>query len=152
MDVTSRTGPFWKCSVPPSPATLAGLAPLHAIWNAFPGTQPVRKFRDRKTAVRRIWNEVQKLDPIPNPPKRAGTKVNQILALLRQPSGATLESIMEATGWQAHSVRGFISGHLAKKMRLRVRSFRRNGERVYAIQRQSRTVSGVKPTASTTKA
>jgi hypothetical protein len=94
----------------------------------------VRKFTDRKTAVRRIWNEAQELNPIPNPAKRTGTKANQILALLRQPYGATLNSIIKATGWQAHSVRGFVSGHLVKKMKLRVRSSRRNGERVYAIK------------------
>src|ERR1700734_1777987 len=62
---------------------------------------------------------------------RATTKADRILALLRQPAGATLQSIMSATGWQAHSVRGFVSGQLVKKMRLRVKSFRRNGERVY---------------------
>lgn len=47
-------------------ATLAAKWPtsrLHEIWNAFPGTQLVRKFTDRKTAVRRIWNEAQKLNP-----------------------------------------------------------------------------------------
>jgi hypothetical protein len=41
---------------------------------------------------------------------------------------------MLATGWQAHSVRGFISGHVVKKMNLQVKSFRRDGERVYAIE------------------
>jgi hypothetical protein len=84
--------------------------------------------------VRRIWNQIQKLEPVPNPRKHAATKADQILALLRQPSGATLQSITKATGWQAHSVRGFISGHLVKKMGLRVKSFRRDGERVYAIK------------------
>ena len=63
------------------------------------------------------------------------TKTDQILALLKQPSGATLNQIMEATGWQAHSVRGFISGHVVKKIGLRVESFRRDGERVYSIKR-----------------
>jgi hypothetical protein len=62
------------------------------------------------------------------------TKSDQILALLKQPGGATLKAIMAATGWQAHSVRGFISGHLVKKMKLRVESLRQNGERVYAIK------------------
>ena len=37
---------------------------------------------------------------------------------------------MAATGWQAHSVRGFVRGHLVKNMKLRVQSFRREGERV----------------------
>jgi hypothetical protein len=57
-----------------------------------------------------------------------------VIALLRQPTGATLKTVMRATGWQAHSVRGFISGQLGKKMGLRVRSFERDGERVYAIK------------------
>jgi hypothetical protein len=62
------------------------------------------------------------------------TKAGQIIAFLKQPTGATLEAIMAATGWQAHSVRGFISGHLVKKMKLRVRSLRQDGKRVYAIK------------------
>ncbi|MBZ5607654.1 MAG: DUF3489 domain-containing protein [Acidobacteriia bacterium] len=41
---------------------------------------------------------------------------------------------MAAAGWQTHSVRGFVSGHLVKKTVLRVKSFRPNGERVYAIK------------------
>jgi Protein of unknown function (DUF3489) len=41
---------------------------------------------------------------------------------------------MAATGWQAHSVRGFISGQLTKKLRLKVRSGKRDGERVYSIR------------------
>jgi hypothetical protein len=57
-----------------------------------------------------------------------------VIALLRQPAGGSLKAIMVATGWQAHSVRGFISGQLGKKMGLRVCSFQRNGERVYAIK------------------
>jgi Protein of unknown function (DUF3489) len=44
------------------------------------------------------------------------------------------KEILRATGWQAHSVRGFISGKLGKKMGLRVRSFQRDGERVYLIK------------------
>src|SRR5579863_442611 len=62
------------------------------------------------------------------------TKTDQILSLLKQPSGATLKQIMELTGWRAHSVRGFISGHVVKKIGLRVKSFRRDGERVYAVK------------------
>jgi hypothetical protein len=62
------------------------------------------------------------------------TKADQILALLKQPTGATLKAIMIATGWQAHSVRGFVSGHLIKKLGLRVKSFWRDGGRVYAVK------------------
>ena len=64
---------------------------------------------------------------------RKGSKTDQVLALLQQPSGASLQAIMKATGWQAHSVRGFVSGHLGKKLGLRVKSVKRDGERVYSV-------------------
>jgi hypothetical protein len=65
---------------------------------------------------------------------RPGSKTAKVLDLLKRSGGATLKEILRATGWQAHSVRGFISGHLGKKMGLSVRSFRREGERVYALK------------------
>ena len=63
-----------------------------------------------------------------------GSKKATVLGLLQRKGGATLAQIMKATGWQAHSVRGFISGALGKKMGLTVDSVRReDGERVYSI-------------------
>ena len=63
---------------------------------------------------------------------REGSKKAIVLALLKRPGGATLNEIMAATEWQAHSVRGFISGSLGKKMGLTVESTRReDGERLY---------------------
>ena len=63
---------------------------------------------------------------------REGSKKASVLALLQRPGGATLKEIMAATEWQAHSVRGFISGSLGKKMGIKVESSRReDGERVY---------------------
>jgi hypothetical protein len=67
-------------------------------------------------------------------PAREGSKKAQVIALLRRPEGATLSALQEATRWQAHSVRGFISGSLGKKMGLKVESFKRpDGERAYRI-------------------
>ena len=63
-----------------------------------------------------------------------GGKTATILDLLKRPSGVTLKEIMKATGWQAHSVRGFLSGTVKKKMGTPVESFKINdGERAYRI-------------------
>ena len=53
------------------------------------------------------------------------------LDLLGQPEGATLNQLMDATGWQAHSVRGFISGFIKKKRGLTIVSEKREGVRFY---------------------
>ena len=51
---------------------------------------------------------------------RAGTKQAQIIALLQRPEGASLNEIVEATGWAQHSARGMISGGLKKKLAFEV--------------------------------
>ena len=81
---------------------------------------------------------VKKTAPSPSSTRAAGqTKTARVIALLERPQGATLKAIMKATYWQTHSVRGFISGHLKKKLGLKVRSSVREGERVYSIKRRS---------------
>lgn len=126
----------------------------------FGDLKPVKKFTDRKTAVARIWKAVQALTPTPAPqaapvaPKKAkatkeakpkddatgpkgvreGSKKAIVLDMLKRPAGATLADIMSATGWQAHSVRGFISGSLSKKMGISVESFKsESGDRAYRV-------------------
>ena len=65
---------------------------------------------------------------------RADSKKAIILDLLRRPEGATMAEIAKATGWKAHSIRGLISGTLAKKMGLTVESTKNEaGERTYKI-------------------
>lgn len=66
---------------------------------------------------------------------REGSKKAIVLDMLHRPKGATLKEIMAATQWQAHSVRGFISAAIGKKLGLNVVSTRReDGERVYQIE------------------
>jgi len=132
------------------------VARLVMMWNGLPGAKRVHRFTDRKTAVRRIWKAIQTLDVGSSGTRAAdgrrgksevigrssvasggdgrATKAAQVIALLKGPSGATLKAIMAATGWQAHSVRGFISGQLRKRMRLKVQSSERAGERVYSVR------------------
>lgn len=127
----------------------------------FDDLRPVKKFTNRKAGVARIWKAVQRLTPAVAPtsaqeaPRKAsadtpakakrratgrdsanearpGSKKAEVLDLLRRPSGATLPEIMETTGWQAHTVRGFVSGTL-RKMGLPVASRREDGVRTYSV-------------------
>ena len=121
---------------------------LIELWNRIPGVRSVMKFENRATAVGRLWRAIQPPDPQiekHNQPSRTSrrrrplalpredSKAARVLALLRQPQGATLDQIMAATEWQAHSVRGFISGNLVAKRGLKVRSRRLDGKRVYHV-------------------
>lgn len=56
------------------------------------------------------------------PTARPGTKQAKVIELLRQKGGTTIAELTDATGWQAHSVRGAISGTLKKKLGLTVTS------------------------------
>ena len=131
-------------------------ARLVEIWRSMPGVQPVQRFTNRQVATTRIWKALQRLAPsgdektgrvvtkrsrVARKAPRAArkerggaSKTTRVIALLRRPQGATLQAIMKATGWQTHSVRGFISGKLKKKLGLKVRSVKREGKRVYSIK------------------
>ena len=66
---------------------------------------------------------------------REGSKAAKVLGLLRRPDGASLKELMKATGWLAHSVRGYLSGAVAKRMKLKLVSAKsENGERRYSVQ------------------
>jgi hypothetical protein len=88
----------------------------------------------------------KKTSPVRKPPKNAkkakvahdardGTKTAKILDLLKRPGGATSKELQKVTGWQRHSVRGFLSGTVGKKMGLTVVSSKgEDGERIYSIK------------------
>ena len=66
---------------------------------------------------------------------RDGSKAAKVLDLLKRPDGATLAELMKATGWQAHSVRGFLSGAVGRKMGLNVTSAKaEDSERSYSVK------------------
>ena len=66
---------------------------------------------------------------------REGSKTEKVLDLLKRSGGATTKELMKATGWQPHSVRGFLSGTVRKKMGLAVTSTKgEDGERSYSIK------------------
>jgi hypothetical protein len=84
----------------------------------------------------------KKASPAKNAPKgkkassaRDGSKTAKVLDLLKRPDGVTLKELMKATDWQPHSVRGFLSGTVGKKMGLTVKSTKaEDGERTYSIK------------------
>ena len=65
---------------------------------------------------------------------RAGTKRELVLGMIREKTGATLAEIMKATGWQAHSVRGFIAA-TGKKLKVTIRSTKDEAGRRYKLGR-----------------
>ena len=66
------------------------------------------------------------------PPDPKG-KLGAVVALLRRPGGAQIADLVAATGWQAHSVRGAMSGALKKKLGLVITSERTEAGRTYQI-------------------
>jgi hypothetical protein len=78
--------------------------------------------------------------------ERLETKQARVIAMLRGPAGATMDAMMRTTGWQPHSVRGFLAGTVRKKLALNLLSAAGDNGRVYRIN--DRTAS----TAATPKA
>jgi uncharacterized protein DUF3489 len=70
----------------------------------------------------------------PKSATRPGTKHAHIIALLRTPAGATIASLVSATEWQQHSVRGFLAGVVRKKLGLNLVSEQTETGRVYRIK------------------
>jgi hypothetical protein len=63
----------------------------------------------------------------------AKSKRATVIELLGQPKGTTIVAIMKATGWQQHSVHGFLSGVVRKQLGLTVESDKTDDERIYRI-------------------
>jgi hypothetical protein len=61
------------------------------------------------------------------------SKQNRVVAMLSAASGATVAAIMQQTGWQQHSVRGFLAGVVRKRLKLKLVSDKIDGQRIYRI-------------------
>jgi hypothetical protein len=149
-----------QAQVNPDVAPFSSTEERDCLAKRWPGprlVKPVKKFTNRKVAVTRIWvaqglapdrgtaglrlvpqktKAGKRASPRKNPgPARRRGKTGRVLELLRRADGVTLKQLMSATQWQAHSVRGFLSGALKKKMGLKILSTKGTvGERRYSIQ------------------
>ena len=112
-----------------------------------PGEQPKARKKanrapQRADVAKKKGKSAKKATPAKKAPKgakkakpaREGSKTNRVLDLLKRSGGVTAKELMKATGWQPHSVRGFLSGTIGKKMGLTVTSAKgEDGERCYSI-------------------
>jgi Protein of unknown function (DUF3489) len=64
---------------------------------------------------------------------KSGSKQSRVIALLSSPKGATIAAIMQVTGWQRHSVRGFLAGVVRSRLKLNLISQKVDGARAYRI-------------------
>lgn len=115
--------------------TAAGLAALGIVPDEAPQV-PVQAVRTRKeaNAATATKTRPKAATSATTGKTRSGTKQALLIDLLRRPEGATIVEIVEATGWQAHTVRGAIAGALKKKLGLNVTSEKDEQRgRVYGI-------------------
>jgi hypothetical protein len=94
--------------------------------------------RGRSAAVGQARLSVQRTS-------RAESKKARVIAMLRAPGGATIEALMRVTGWQPHSVRGFLAGVIRKKLGLNLVSTAADKGRFYRIA--DHTVTRIEPAA-----
>lgn len=113
----------------PRPATTVGRSPKRAH------VAPKRPKAGEKATLAKKAPTARTKARVAKPEARPGSKGAKILALLERPGGVPLKALMKATDWQAHSIRGFLSGTVRKKMKLTVRSVKgKDGQRVYSIK------------------
>ncbi len=123
-----------------------GAGTAQAAVRAEPKPKPTKKARVAPQRAH-VGTKKGKANKKAIPPKKApkatkmvkaarhGSKTSTVVDLLKRPDGATLREVMKLTGWQAHSVRGFLSGTVGKKMGLAVTSTRKeDGERTYSVK------------------
>jgi hypothetical protein len=83
--------------------------------------------------IRSVRSRASKGTPRVSKQQGSATKHNRVLAMLRLKGGVTIAAIVRATGWQPHSVRGFLAGVVKKKLGLNLTSEKTKSGRVYRV-------------------
>ena len=102
-------------------------------------SKPAKKPAKSPLSVR-VAKSAQQSSDEPKPNKtNARLKQARVIAMLQSPTGTTVAAIMKATGWQQHSVRGFLSSVVRKRLKLNLVSKKINGKRIYEIASEDST-------------
>ncbi|HXR15999.1 MAG TPA: DUF3489 domain-containing protein [Terriglobales bacterium] len=89
----------------------------------------------KATPAKKAAKAPKKAKPANADGPREGSKTEQVIDLLKRPGGTTMKELMKATGWLPHSVRGFLSGTIGKKMGRKVESTKgEDGNRTYSVK------------------
>lgn len=98
----------------------------------------MRKPMKKQLSGRKGPARVHKKTPAKGKPTRpvkvpSETKQSRAIAMLQSDTGATIAGLTEVTGWQQHSVRGFLAGVVRKRLGLKLESSKVDGCRIYRI-------------------
>jgi hypothetical protein len=96
-------------------------------------SKSTQKQRISKVLAAAAKQPQQRADAAKMSPASRNSKQSSVLAILRSPAGATIAAITRLTGWQQHSVRGFLAGVVRKRLKLKLVSEKVGYNRVYRI-------------------
>ena len=93
--------------------------------------------KNRSTANLSAISAAKQSHPTAAKPKtkkaNSGSKQSRLLTMLQSPAGVTIAAMMKGTGWQQHSIRGFLAGVVRKRLELNLVSKKVDGKRVYRV-------------------
>ncbi len=92
-----------------------------------------KKHSSKVATARAIAAKSEKTTSVDHGKSSTPSKQAVVIEMLRAPTGTTIGAMMQSTGWQQHSVRGFLAGVVRKKLKLKLCSEKIDGSRIYRI-------------------